>query len=213
MQAFRSDSSTVVASIRSSRDSTYTTESSGTFYKQDDFEDVSKDIELGTLPTTNPQAVENTTNPIASRVEKFKKQINLMRRTGFLDFMKVLGLSVLASQFIFIFIAIGPWLLGNKWIIAIAMKYIEVINGTVDYQNGTIAPVNNINLAGSNLTVDTCKYIDFANTCTDEAYHNLDVKVHVAIVFAVLLNVVLFYALAVDLGFGQTKRWGRRAYQ
>ncbi|ESZ96111.1 hypothetical protein SBOR_3500 [Sclerotinia borealis F-4128] len=172
-QAFGSDSSTLAPTSRDSthankssdmyadqgdlgsRDSIYTTKSSSTFSDEDSFQDISHDIELGKLPTHKPQAANAPTNNEAPLCSKLKREINNMRRTGFLDFMKVPLLAGMLCLVIVIPIDLIPMFTDISYRVAFAFKNTDVINGTVNYGNGTIAPLNDVNLAGSNLTVYT----------------------------------------------------------
>ncbi|KAI9647072.1 hypothetical protein NHQ30_005074 [Ciborinia camelliae] len=116
----------------SSRASTYTGKSS----RKPSFEDVSKDVELG-LPTFNPQ-VER------AQCDDSKDKVVLTHRH---KLGRAMILACLVYMAMIVVVVIIPDSQGLRLKFALAMNNIPVINGTVNYGNGTIAPINDINLA------------------------------------------------------------------
>ncbi|CAD6440134.1 55ee9986-d3a6-487c-94e9-8c6cd4c41f3c [Sclerotinia trifoliorum] len=203
-QSFGSDSGTIAASSRSS---TYTTESSVANTSSEEFEDISEDIEIGTLPTINPQAVQNATSnkTKTTRSSKFRNPFK-----NFIYFQNAIITSAI-SMAIILPICLPPLYTDElKWTVSIVFKNIEVNNGTVDYHNGTIAPLNDVNLVGSNLTVQTCNFIDTADLCTNNAHHYFDIWWPCFILFVVLLNLSIWHFVTLRYRLIGVRSSGRR---
>ncbi|KAF7864456.1 hypothetical protein EAF04_006590 [Stromatinia cepivora] len=186
-QGFESDSSTVAASSRSS---TYTTKSSGADSIHDKFEDISKDIELGTLPTVSPEVIQNATNNTTKTPQRSKF------RDQFKDSVhcKCAILTGAICMAIILPICLPPLYTDDiKWTVSLVLKNLEVINGVVDYGNGTTTPLNAVNLVGSNLTVETCNYIDMSDMCTNNTYHYFDIWWPCFGLFVMLLNFTMWH--------------------
>ncbi|KAJ8068683.1 hypothetical protein OCU04_002382 [Sclerotinia nivalis] len=189
-QSFGSDSSTIAPSRPSS---TYTAKPSGADTSNEDFEDIGKDIELDTLPTINPQVTQNATHnntktPQRSRFRNpFKDSIHCQRAI----------LTFAISMAIILPICLPPLYTDEiKWTVSLVFKNLEVINGTVDYGNRTITPLNDVNLVGSNLTVETCNFIDASDMCTNNSYRYFDIWWPCFGLFVVLLNLSIWHFVA-----------------
>ncbi|KAF7958089.1 hypothetical protein EAE96_003656 [Botrytis aclada] len=164
-----------------------TTKSSSQFLNQDNFDDVSKDIELGTLPTVNP-TVQNATHNKTARRGNSNTLMKRMRRSKYYDSLVVSIYSFGLCTAIMLPIALIPVYTNDiKFTVSVDMKNIEVVNGTVYYGNGTTAPVSDSNLFGSNLTVATCNYIDANDLCTNNTYHHVSILWPCFILFVILL--------------------------
>ncbi|KAG4034480.1 hypothetical protein MFRU_003g04410 [Monilinia fructicola] len=184
--------------------SSHPTKSSNTISNQDSLVDGTKDIELGNLPTTNPTAVESGPANNSTPCDKLHRATKSMKRTGFLKFMKTILLTMLLSLAILIPIDLLPiWTNELDWVFALATQNIGVINGTVDYGNGTIVPLDNFHLDGSNLTLSTCNYITPENLCTNNSHHLTDIRIVGDMVFTFLLTFSLFFVIAVGNGIAK----------
>ncbi|TGO14385.1 hypothetical protein BTUL_0054g00570 [Botrytis tulipae] len=171
----------------SSGASYHTVKSSSKFLNQDHFDDVSKDLELGTLPITNP-VVQNSTHNKRARRGNSDTLITRMRRSKYYDVWMVSVYSFGLCTAILLPIALIPIYTNDiKFTISADMKNIEVVNGTVNYGNGTTAPVSDFNLFGSNLTVATCNYIDANDLCTNNTHHRISILWPCFILFVILL--------------------------
>lgn len=204
-QDFDSDAGTLAASNRNSTYSTksadafsdegdlssgasyQTAKSSSKFLNQDHFDDFSKDLELGTLPTVNP-VVKNSTNNKTARRGNSNTFMTRMRRSKYYDVWMVSIYSFGLCTAILLPIGLIPVYANDvKFTVSVDMKNIEVVNGTVNYGNGTTAPVSDFNLFGSNLTVATCNYIDTNDLCTNNTYHHISILWPCFILFVILL--------------------------
>ncbi|KAF7904688.1 hypothetical protein EAF00_002022 [Botryotinia globosa] len=204
-QDFDSDAGTLAVSNRNSTYSTksadafsdegdlssgasyHTVKSSSKFLNQDHFDDVSKDLELGTLPTTNP-AVQNSTHNKRARRGNSTTLMARMRRSKYYDLCMVSIYSFGICTAILLPIASIPVYTNDiKFTVSVEMKNIEVINGTVNYGNGTTAPVSDFNLFGSNLTVATCNYIDANDLCTNNTHRHISILWPCFVLFVILL--------------------------
>ncbi|KAB8300447.1 hypothetical protein EYC80_000619 [Monilinia laxa] len=196
-QAFGSSATLAASNAASS----CTNKSSNTISNQGSFFDVTKDIELGSLPATSPTVFESGRTNNSTLREKLHHANNYMSRTGLLEFMKTILLTILLCLAIVIPFDLLPILNDEvDWSFAIAIKNIGVINGTVDYGNGTIAPLNNFNLNGSNLTISNCNYIAPGDLCTNNSHHLTSIRDYCYVAFFLLLTIDMFFFVAVGNG-------------
>ncbi|APA07675.1 hypothetical protein sscle_03g024450 [Sclerotinia sclerotiorum 1980 UF-70] len=156
----------------------------------EEFDDISKDIELETLPTINPQAIKKASSnkPKKSLISKLKNPFENP------IYLPNAILTSAISMAITIPICLSPLYTNElKWTVSVVFKNIAVINGTVDYRNGTIAPLNDVNLVGSNLTVQTFNFVETADFCTNNMFHYFDVWWPCFALFVVLLNLSIWH--------------------
>ncbi|KAF5879130.1 uncharacterized protein Bfra_006335 [Botrytis fragariae] len=231
-QDFDSDAGTLAVS---NRNSTYSTKSasafsdegdlssgasyhkakpSSKFLNQDHFDDVSKDLELGTLPTVNPQTFQNTTHNKTAHRGNSDTFMKRMRCSKCYDFWMVSIYSVGLCTAIMLPIAlISVYTNDIKFTVSVDMKNIEVVNGTVNYGNGTTAPVSDFNLFGSNLTVATCNYIDANDLCTNNTFHHISILWPCYILFVILLYRFIWDIVGARYGLVKIRLGRRNANQ
>ncbi|KAF7916904.1 hypothetical protein EAE99_009529 [Botrytis elliptica] len=197
----------------SSGSSYNTAKSSSKFLNQDHFDDVSKDLELGTLPTINP-IVQNSTHNKTARRGNSNTLMKGMRRSKYHDLCMVSIYSFGLCTAILLPIALIPVYTNDiKFTVSVDMKNIEVVNGTVNYGNGTTAPVNDFNLFGSNLTVATCNYIDANDLCTNNTHHHISILWPCFILFVILLYRFIWDIVGARYGLVKTRIGRRNANQ
>ncbi|RAL67376.1 hypothetical protein DID88_008131 [Monilinia fructigena] len=196
-QAFGSSTTLAAGNTASS----HTNKSSNTISNQGFLVDITKDIELGNLLATSPSVVESARTKNPTLREKLHYTINYMNRTGFLEFMKTILLTMLLCLATVIPIDLLHILNDEvDWSFALSIQNIGVINGTVNYGNGTIAPLNNFNLDGSNLTISTCNYIAPSDLCTNNSHHLTSIRHYCKILFIFILTISIFFFVAVGNG-------------
>ncbi|TGO22717.1 hypothetical protein BPAE_0157g00040 [Botrytis paeoniae] len=231
-QDFDSDAGTLAVSNRNSTHSTksagafsdegnlssgasyHTAKSSSKFLNQDHFDDVSKDLELGTLPTVNPQTFQNTTHNKTACRGNSNIIMKRMCRSKYYDFWMVSIYSVGLCTAIMLPIALIPVYTDDiKLSVSVDMKNIEVVNGTVNYGNGTTAPVSDFSIFDSNLTVATCNYIDANDLCTNNTYHHISILWPCFILFVILLYRFIWNIVGVRYGLVKIRPRRRNANQ
>lgn len=176
-----------------SRASTYSARSCEKSFGQESFEDVSKDVELGTLPTDNPQ--------VADVPKKRRSMFDEPRRTGLIQFLKAYFFTFL----LWIFMALPLqvlFMLTKKfeWHVAFRFENVQVVDGIIHYENGTLAPLADFHLFGTNLTTSTCTYLTDNLLCTNESNDYRDVSALVALMFLLCLFWTLFAVFAFPMG-------------
>ncbi|EMR87165.1 hypothetical protein ACHAQE_004708 [Botrytis cinerea] len=197
-----------------SRASYHKAKSSGKFLNHEHFDDFSNDLELGTLPTSNSQTVQNATHNPTARRGNSNTLMKRMCRNKYHDFWVVSIYSFGLCTAIILPIALIPAYTSDiKFTVSVIMKNIEVHNGTVNYGNGTTAPVNDFNLFGSNLTVATCNYIDTNDLCTNNTYHHISILWPCLILFVVLLYKFIWDIVGATCGLVKIRLRRRSANQ
>ncbi|KAF7907080.1 uncharacterized protein EAF01_004667 [Botrytis porri] len=206
----------------SNRNSTYSNKSGDVFSDEGDLSSgasyhtansTSKDLEFGKLPTVNPN-VQNGTKNKTTRQGDSNTLMKRMRRSKYYDFCMVSIYSFGLCTAIMLPIALVPVHKNDiRLAVSVAMKNIEVVNGTFKDGNGTTTPVSDFNLFGSNLTVATCNYIDANELCTNNTFHHISILWPCSILFLILLYKFIWDIVGTRYGLVKIRARRRDANQ